>query len=138
MVVTLRLLVYLLRVAGIMLFNRRVNGGKSTKKRVLMGQCTRVNSPIKGARYSSSIQRNTTCISLSKVFLSINCDGSLIKGHFVANFLESLENHLPLNEIIRNFDVFSEEENSIIIVKIIGFIMILLNSKSIAKYSCIL
>lgn len=72
------------------------------------------------------------------MFLSINCDGSLIKERFVANFLESLENHLPLNEIIRNFDVFSEEENSIIIVKIIGFIMILLNSKSIAKYSCIL
>lgn len=67
------------------------------------------------------------------MFLSINCDGSLIKERFVANFLESLENHLSLNEI-RNFDVFSEEENSIVIVvKIIGFIMILLNTVNLLQ-----
>lgn len=53
----------------------------------------------------------------------------LLEINSLLQFFESLENYLSLNEIIRNFDIFSEEENrivSVIVVKIIGFIIILL------------
>lgn len=78
MVVTFRLLVYLLGVAGIVLFNRRVNGGEKYKEEGTPGSvysCKQLPSRVQGIAVPF---RGITCISLSKIFLSINCDSSCL------------------------------------------------------------